>query len=55
MDFLNKVGDAWRKGIKGTEDVPLEPGIQAVLKTAQKAVADKEKQQMQEQDIEEKV
>ncbi len=54
MDFLNKVGEAWSRGIKGTEEVPLEPGIQAVLKTAQKAVVDKEKQQMQEQDIGEK-
>ena len=50
---LDKVGDAWNNGIKGTEDVPLEQGIQAVLKTAQKEEL-KERQQIQEQSIEEK-
>lgn len=53
MDFRKKMDDAWRKGIKGTEEVPLEPGIEAVLKTAQKAT-EKEKQQIQEQSIGEK-
>lgn len=51
MSFLDKVGEAWNKGIKGTEDVPLEQGIQAVLKTAQKEEL-KERQQIQEQSIE---
>ena len=54
MSFLDKVGDAWNKGIKGTEDVPLEQGIQAVLKTAQRVATENEKQQIQEQSIEEK-
>lgn len=36
MDFFNKVGEAWKKGIKGTEEVPLERGVESVLKTAQK-------------------
>ena len=48
MDFLNKVGDAWRKGIKGTEEVPLEPGIQAVLRVAQKAEQDKQQTKVKE-------
>lgn len=48
MDFLNKVGDAWRKGMKGTEEVPLEPGIQAVLSIAQKVEQDKQQTKVKE-------
>lgn len=36
MSFFDKVQKSWENGIKGTEEVPLKQGIEAVLKTAQK-------------------
>lgn len=55
MSFFEEVQKSWEKGIKGTKEVPLETGIQAVLKTAQKVfnqnIPDK---QIEQPNIEEK-
>lgn len=37
MDFRDKMNEAWTRGQKGTEEVPLKAGIEFVLSNAKKA------------------
>ena len=37
MDLKNKIDKAWELGAQGTEEVPLQPGIQYVFSIDRKA------------------
>ena len=38
MSFMDKINTHWNNGIKGTEEVPLEEGINYVSKIAEEAM-----------------
>ncbi len=44
MDLQDKINRAWTEGAKGTQEVPLKPGIEFVLNNA-KLAEEKARQQ----------